>query len=932
MKVGFHRRLNGSLKARVTLVSLMIFLLAIWTLALFASKILMHDTQRMLGDAQESAVSEVAAQIDDEISARLNALERIASAIDEKQLQIPADLQDFLKTKVVFQSLFSGGSFITEATGVGIASYPGTPSRVGLNFADRDYFVSALRGMTTVGGPVAGKALGHPVLVLATPIRTKTKVVGVLAGVIDLGMPTFFDRISQHTFGARGNYFVVSKKYRLIIASSEKSRVLEVLPRPGINQKLDRVLEGFEGTQVLVNPKGVEVLSSSKTIPTADWFATISTPTSEVYAPLYMIGKKIMGASLILSLIAGYLTWLMLRRELMPLQNTADLLESASQSLTIPALLSIPREDEIGRLSASFNKLFLALAEQQRRLSDSEGLYRTAFLTSPDALALTRLSDGHFIDVNIPYSALMGWSKEEMVGHTATELGIWPNVGDRLNFIETLGKYGHCKINSEVIAKSRLRLPVAISARTLKLGDEFCILSIIQDLTARNVAIQQIQLLESFDLLTGLPNRKRFKEQLAQTMEAAVLQHRHGALVYVDLDDFNILNDTLGHDEGDALLIEVASRIVDCIPTSDAVARIGGDDFALILRDLDPVPEMAATQAESITQEIRSRLAAPYILNQTNHWVSCSIGITLFGEASEQVGEPLKRAELAMYQAKTCGRNHTCFFEQKMQTLVMSRAALERSLREAIVENQFRLHYQPQVERSGRVNGVEALIRWLDPKRGMVPPNEFIGLAESTGLIIPLGQWVLETACKQLATWSGQPAFSHLTIAVNVSSSQFLLDDFVGRVSAALEESGADPRRLKLEMTESMLVTDTEQVLAKMYALKAKGVGFSLDDFGTGYSSLSYLKRLPLDQLKIDQSFVRDLLVETNDLAIAKMIVALGNTLGLNVIAEGVETAEQRDTLAELGCGNYQGYLYGKPMSVDDLETILNHSDGHLTK
>jgi len=298
----------------------------------------------------------------------------------------------------------------------------------------------------------------------------------------------------------------------------------------------------------------------------------------------------------------------------------------------------------------------------------------------------------------------------------------------------------------------------------------------------------------------------------------------------------------------------------------------------------------------------------------------------LFGENHDTVDELLKRADFAMYQSKAAGRNTLRFFDPEMQAVVTARAGLEDALRQALQGEQFLLHYQPQVDGRGKLTGVEALVRWQHPQRGLVPPGQFIPLAEETGLILPLGQWVLETACTQLVEWATKPDMAHLTVAVNVSARQFHHPDFVERVLTILERTGADPGRLKLELTESLLLADVEEVIAKMTVLKAKGVGFSLDDFGIGYSSLSYLKRLPLDQLKIDQSFVRDVLTDPNDAAIAKAIITLGQSLGLAVIAEGVETEGQRGFLASHGCDAYQGYLFGRPVPAQDLDAGRNEA------
>ena len=434
---------------------------------------------------------------------------------------------------------------------------------------------------------------------------------------------------------------------------------------------------------------------------------------------------------------------------------------------------------------------------------------------------------------------------------------------------------------------------------------------------------EEIRSLAFYDPLTQLPNRRLLQERLRHAMIGSGRSGRAGALLFIDLDNFKTLNDTLGHDMGDMLLQQVGARLVRCIREGDTVARLGGDEFVVMLEGLAPESADAAPQAEAIGRKILAALNVAYDLAGRRHQGTSSIGITLFESNRHAIDELMKRADLAMYEAKTAGRNTLRFFDPHMQTVVSARAALEHDLREGLALGQFVLYYQSQRDVNSRVTGAEVLLRWLHPERGLVAPNEFIPLTEETGLIIPIGQWVLESACRQLATWARAECSAHLSIAVNISVRQFRQPDFVGQVLQALAESGADARRLKLELTESLLMEDVEEIIGKMSALKRHGVMFSLDDFGTGYSSLSYLKRLPLDQLKIDQSFVRDVTVDPNDAAIASTIVALAHHMGLDVIAEGVETAAQADFLISIGCCAFQGYLYGPPVPLAQFEQLL---------
>ncbi len=453
-------------------------------------------------------------------------------------------------------------------------------------------------------------------------------------------------------------------------------------------------------------------------------------------------------------------------------------------------------------------------------------------------------------------------------------------------------------------------------------GDNGAVTGVVvlnQDITGDKAAEEEIRRLAFYDPLTRLPNRRLLLEHLAHAQAKSARSLQEGALLFIDLDNFKTLNDTYGHETGDRLLRQVAERLSACVREGDTVARLGGDEFVVMLEDLGTHPEEAAAHAERTAEKILAQLNPPYRIAEQSHHSTPSIGITLFCGHRESLEDVLKRADLAMYQAKAAGRNTLCFFDPEMHAVLARRAALEVDLRQGLLDGQFFLQYQPQVDDTDGVTGAEALLRWRHPLRGLVSPGEFIPVAESSGLILPLGQWVLEAAARQLAAWAGQSETSHLSLAVNISARQFRDPHFVEQVLRIIEQTGANPQRLKLEITESLLLDDIGDAIDKMSALKSHGVGFALDDFGTGYSSLSYLKRLPLDQLKIDQSFVRDVLTDPNDAAIARTIVALAKTLGLGVIAEGVETAEQRSFLAEHGCRAFQGYLFGRPGAAEDL-------------
>ena len=554
-------------------------------------------------------------------------------------------------------------------------------------------------------------------------------------------------------------------------------------------------------------------------------------------------------------------------------------------------------------------------------LRQSEKKFATAFQSSPVAASIATLDDGRFIEANDKYERDFGWRRTELIGRTTEDIALWPSIHIRQRWVEALQKRGNIvNYETEWVHRNGSQRSISISGEVIDYDGKPCILAYITDITERKAAEEQIQKLAFFDSLTSLPNRRLLQNRLEIAVASAQRHRRHGGLLFIDLDNFKTLNDTHGHSRGDLLLQQVAQRLSVCVREGDTVSRLGGDEFVVMLDNLSEDALVAANQAEVVAEKIRSTLDQSYHIADFQFHTSASIGITLFGEEGESIEEPLKRADTAMYQAKGAGRNTIRFFDPEMQAAVTALVQLETELRHAVTQRQFLLVYQAQVNATGHVTGAEALVRWRHPQRGLVAPAEFIRLAEESDLIIPLGAWILETACIQLALWACLPAFSHLRVAVNVSARQFQQTHFVSQILDILQRTGADPHRLKLELTESLLIDNVASVTTKMATLKSHGVTFSLDDFGTGYSSLTYLKKLPLDEIKIDRSFVRDALVDPSDAAIARMVTVLAETLGFSVLAEGVETDAQRAFLLGQGCRNFQGYLFCRPVPIVQFE------------
>jgi diguanylate cyclase (GGDEF)-like protein/PAS domain S-box-containing protein len=557
--------------------------------------------------------------------------------------------------------------------------------------------------------------------------------------------------------------------------------------------------------------------------------------------------------------------------------------------------------------------------------SNSELRIAAAAFNAQEGMIVTDIK-GVILRANRAFVDLTGYTTEELAGQTARLFRSHRRDAEFYNSMwNSIQVTGGWQGDMSLRTKSGENCArwLTISAVKNETGEVTNYIGTYYDISKLKHAEEKIQELAFFDQLTGLPNRVLLIDRVRQALNANIRNESYGALLFIDLDNFKTLNDSLGHHIGDKLLKNAAQRISHCVRAEDTVARFGGDEFVVLLANLGTQKaKAAAVQAEAIGEKILAAFTEVFQLDTYEYPCTPSVGVTLFSPEDRNVDELLKRADLAMYDAKTAGRNGLRFFDPAMQTMITARAALEADLREDLKRGKLLLHYQPQVDHEGRLLGAEALARWPHAQKGMISPGEFIPVAESTGLILPLGALMLKIACRQLARWSADAATEHLTISINVSALQIRQKKFVEEVRANIEQMGANPHRLKIELTESTLVSNVDDVIAKMDELKAIGIGFSLDDFGTGYSSLSYLKRLPLDQLKIDRSFVKDILVDSNDAAIAQMIIALSKSLGLSVIAEGVETEEQYAFLAQHGRLNYQGYLFGRPLPPEDFERL----------
>lgn len=556
----------------------------------------------------------------------------------------------------------------------------------------------------------------------------------------------------------------------------------------------------------------------------------------------------------------------------------------------------------------------------QDRLLELER-FHTLLDRSREMIILVEASNNIIVDMNTIVETVLGNKKNNIVG-TLIDQWLPSGVVEKIHILKTQGEVRECCMVETLMPSPKGSFPAEFFLQCAKCGDIDYFLILGSDITERKKSESKIHTLAFYDALTNLPNRQLFMDRLTQALAKSERHRKIGAVMMIDLDNFKVLNDTKGHRVGDELLSEVAERIQRLLRPGDTVARLGGDEFVVLLESLSLHMTSAALESEAFAFRIKQAIAQPFYTEGFEYRGSSSIGITLF--LGNNVGKEslLKHADIAMYQAKNEGRNTICYYDPIMQETIIQKVAMENELRMAIQNQHLRLYYQPQVDNQGTIIGLEALVRWMHPTKGLIPPNDFIPLAEETGLIIPLGEWVFLEACQTLALWQ-KKYHQRFTVSINISTKQFQEAHFYDMVKSVLDKTGVLAQTIKLELTESIIVNTIHEIIDKFEALRSLGLCLSLDDFGTGYSSLAYLKRLPLDELKIDQSFVRDITTDKNDAMLVRTIIDIAYNFDLLVVAEGVETKEQKDFLYEHGCLHYQGYLFGKPMPKEELERLL---------
>ena len=779
--------------------------------------------------------------------------------------------------------------FVINAAGdcVAASNATGENSPVGINYTDREYFQQAKAGQHG-HQYVVSRSNGIPGLYYSAPVFEKGHFLGAVVAKRD---------ITKLSYWTNQAYAFIADSNGVIVLAPDKRFEFHWLPKMSAS-KLTTEMMLMQYKRSHLEPLEINSWKNRK-FPLAVTIGDESTPS--------ILSSKLL----------------------------------SEDGISIYATRSL---EELPRLGHERFWLFILLATIGSMLIITATTVMTYLRGTQKAAAESRIAatafesqEGMFITdannlilrVNQAVTEISGYSAQELIGKSPSIFSSGCQDADFFSAMwQSINNSGSWEGEILNRRKSGEVHPEYLTITAVKDHDGIVMnyVATISDKTTSKAAAEEIKNLAYFDPLTHLPNRRLMIDRLQQALALNIRSKREGALLFIDLDDFKSLNDSLGHDYGDLLLQQVAQRLKSCVREGDTVARFGGDEFVVMLENLSEHTLEAAEQTEAVGQKIIGALNQSYLLNNFKHHSTPSIGATLFGEHSHSTEDLLKQADIAMYQAKKSGRNMLCFFDPEMQSTINARSALEGELRLALEKRQLHLYYQIQVDSLDQPIGAETLIRWIHPERGVISPLEFIPLAEETGLIIPIGNWVLNTACAQLKIWQQNTTTRELLLSVNVSAKQFRQDNFADQVREAVQRHEINPKLLKLELTESMLLENIEGIISSMKLLKEIGVRISLDDFGTGYSSLQYLKRLPIDQLKIDRSFVRDIAVDNSDKAIVSTIIAMSKSLNLEVIAEGVETEEQRLFLLNSDCLHYQGFLFGKPLPIDEFEKSLKRS------
>ena len=916
------RQNSRSLKVKIALVVGLVALLLLGLQALAQILLLRPEHQLLVESQIDTLAQQTAASLDEKISTRLLALERTAQHFPQAALESEAALEGYLQDRNALLSLLDD-VYIFSPDGHLLADWPRIPGRRGLDMSEREYIRKVIEQRRSfISEPILGRITKQPLIILSTPIlNDKGELTGILAGVINLFKTNILGKLRELRIGTSG-YILLTHADGQVIMHPDPERILQpltsgdaaLLPAPGV---------AVGGVTRVSFPDRPEALVAHRPMTSTGWLLTVIYPADEAFHPVTRMSRETLVIALILGLLTIPLVWLLVQQLLRPLQELTGQIRRLAQQHK-PGRVEEDGSEEIRELARSFNDFMDRIEKAEHHIRVHEQRLSLVLETASDGIWDWDLARNDFLG-NQALAQMLGLAEDGPVATTprqiSTHLLDEERASVRRAIIDCLkGKTEMYRSEHRlrrtdgrviwILERGRV-VERAPDGRALRLVGSF------SDITVQKDNEERIREMAFYDALTGLPNRSLLGERTEASMQQ-VREHRTQlALLFVDLDHFKHINDSLGHFTGDLVLQAVAQRLSRLVGDKGLVSRLGGDEFVVVLPHANP--EQAADLARRILREG----GKAYPVEERLLTITPSIGISIFPDDATDFETLLRHADIAMYRAKEEGRNGFRFFTPEMNEMVCQRLELESAMREGLARGEFLLHYQPQVSiNTGRVIGLEALARWNNPLLGQVPPGVFIPVAEDSGLIAPLGDFVLKAACTQARTLqdAGLPP---MVMAVNISGAQFRHPTLPSLVANTLKETGLAPEWLELELTEGVLMEDTTGAAQMLNRLKAMGVRLSIDDFGTGYSSLAYLKSFPIDKLKIDRSFVADLERNPQDQAIIRAIIGLAHSLGIEVIAEGVETLAQLQQLDQDGCDEYQGYLCARPLPCAELQPWL---------
>lgn len=906
------RSFFSSLQGRITVAVVVVVLLCLWSFALLVATRQESRLRELLAAQQYAVLGYVAENLDSVIRLRLDSLTQTAATLPYDRLDDRDLLLQLLAERPILTGLFNSGVIIARPDGAGAyADFPPLPGRRDANFSTLDSFQNALFDeRAAMGAPFRGHFLDKPVVSFAAPVfDSRHNQVAMLIGISTLDAPNFLDLVSKPLSDGGGDLVVASPKDGIFVTGTDPAYMLRPLPiSASALSLLAQIKAGFQGSLVSSQLDGTERLLSIRRIPAADWIVVSRLPTEQAFAPVHEQRRYVLAGATLLSLLIGLLATLLLRRALWPLGQAANRIDAITQGKAPLAPLPEGRQDEIGRLVRSFNCLQAQLAQESAALR----LASSVFENTHEGVLISDVN-GNIVDVNPAFSEITGYPRAEVIGQNPRMLAsgrqgpefyeaMWLAL---INYGHWRGEIWNRRKDGEIYAEL-----LTISAVREESEATSHYVAVFSDISQIKQHQHQLESIAHFDALTGLPNRlllaDRIQQAIAQTQRANHLL----AICYLDLDNFKPVNDALGHEAGDSLLMEIARRLKACVRGGDTVARLGGDEFVLLLTELERIDE-----CEIVLERLLETISAPCLIAGQSVAVSASIGMTLYPMDDVDADTLLRHADQAMYKSKQTGRHCYHLFDAEQDRLTRVHHEVLQRIEKALREGEFVLHYQPQIDlRAGCIVGAEALIRWQNPERGLLPPGEFLPEIERHDLIIAIGEWVIETALRQVAEW--RAAGLDVQVSVNIAARHLLREDFVPRLRELLAAypDARENSYLELEVVESAAIEDISRVPRIIEECRALGVGFALDDFGTGYSSLTYFKMLPAETLKIDQSFIRDMLKDPDDLAIIEAVIGLSEIFRRRVVAEGVETTAHGIALLGMGCDLAQGYGIARPM------------------